>query len=237
MLLPASDELQLLLDEYTTAPANMSLAVVDPLIPCIENDVPTKTIFDGQGRSRAARLAEAALGLIRGNRHLATNVTLMETVLAARGLAQDALAVPGASRGFLDAATPPRVLETIIREAEGALSFLLADFDEVELKWHTAAVQTMKGDQGDSLQTLLSNLAARINEPKDDVAARSLRDVLSRHFRQSGAGVKEGEAWLGYAMPQAENSESSYFSADKRPNIGDVRFSGGKTASSRFQIP
>jgi len=223
-ILPDTSHIQQLVAEYTSRPPNVTLTIVDPLIPAAAEDEQEvlSSAFDAHGRAKAARLAEAAIAYIRSDRSLAsTNPTLLQTVMSARALAQDALAVPGASRGFLNATIAPSYLEEIIREAEGALSFSLSAFDEVTTDWHKSSVELVKkGDltAGDSLQKLIVTLSQGIKGQADDVAARTLRDVLGRHLRQSGAGEREAEVWLAFGLSKAETSErfrGSSESADK----------------------
>lgn len=212
-LLPETAQIQQMVEEYTSRQPNPTLSIVEPLIAgtLVDDDSPSST-FDAHGRSQAARLSEAALAFIKANRGLATsNPTLLQTVLSARALAQDSLAVPGASRGFLAPNASTESLAAAIREAEGALSFALGSFDEVDIKWHQETVSLLKAvavGKGDLLQQLLAMLVSGIKGAGDDVAARTLRDVLSRHLRQSGGGEKEAEVWLSYGVSKAETSMS-----------------------------
>ena len=214
-ILPDASHIQQLVAEYTSRTPDVTLAIVDPLIPAAAGDdqAAPGSAFDTHGRSKAARLAEAALAYTRSDRSLAsTNPTLLQTVMSARALAQDAMAVPGASRGFLNNTIAPSYLEDVIREAEGALSFSLSAFDEATIDWHKSSTDLIKkGDStsGDSLQRLLVTLSQGITGQADDVAARSLRDVLGRHLRQSGAGDKEAEVWLAFGLSKAETSEAA----------------------------
>lgn len=217
-LLPDTAHIQELVEEYTSRKPNPTLSIIEPLIAGTLEDetIPTST-FDAHGRSKAARLSEAALALIKSARSLAsTNPTLLQTILSARALAQDALAVPGASRGFLDRSASVTHLEGAIREAEGALSFALGAFDEVTIAWHKQTVELLKAGQaekGDLLQQLLVILASGVKGTADDIAARTLRDVLSRHLRQSGAGEPEAEIWLNYGITKAESSKLSHLAS------------------------
>jgi hypothetical protein len=214
-ILPDSSLIQQLVSDYTARAPDTTLSNVDPLIaPSADSESQDRSAssFDSRGRSKAARLAEAALAFIRADRQLAsTNPDLLQIVLSARALAQDALSVPGASRGFLNATITPSYLEEVIREAEGALSFTLSASDEVNLDWHKGTVEMLKksgdGGKGDFLQQFLVTLASGVKGKEDDVAARTVRDVLEKHLRQSGAGEKEAEVWLAYAMTKADRSE------------------------------
>jgi len=221
--LPETSLIQGLISEFTSRTPNTTLAIVDPLVsPSADSNAEEgpSSGFDSRGRSKAARLAEAALAFIRADRQLAsTSPNLLQIVLSARALAQDALAVPGASRGFLNANVIPSYLEEVIREAEGALSFSLSAFDEVSIDWHKTTVDLLKkeeGDKGDFLQRLLATLALSVKGQEDDVAARIVRDVLEKHLRQSGAGEKEAEVWLAYAMTKADKSKSAQSTARVR---------------------
>jgi hypothetical protein len=212
-ILPDTAHIQKAVQEFTSRASDPTLCIVEPIISgSVSDDSDPSSPFDAHGRSKAARLSEAALGLIKADRSLASsNPTLLQTILSARALAQDALAVPGASRGFLAKETEPAYLEGVIREAEGALSFALGAFDEVEIAWHKTTVDRLKqakGGEADFLQDLICMLASGIRASSDDVAARTLRDVLARHLRQSGAGEAEAEVWLAYGLTKAESSMS-----------------------------
>ncbi|RSH88769.1 hypothetical protein EHS25_002997 [Saitozyma podzolica] len=183
---------------------DITLPIINPLVPCSSEQVSEPADVDTAGRSRAARYAEAALALLRADRHLAeTNHALLQMVLEASILAQDALAVPGASRGLFGPSTRSSHLSDFVREAEGTLSYALASVDDVPLAWHSATAQSFKStdlaDTADFVQKLLWNLAQDVVLDGGDVAARVLGDVLSRQLRQSGAGEKEAEAWLAFA--------------------------------------
>lgn len=231
-ILPDISHIQDLVSEFTSRPPNPTLSIVDSIIPCPPVDDDASRVpgsFDVHGRSRGARLAEAALALIRSDRQFASSsATLLQTVLSARALAQDALAVPGASRGFFDKSTPVEYLAQVVREAEGALSFSLASLDDVALDWHkTTSDLITKGQAAsgglDFLQSLLVMLSQRITSAADDAAARTLRDVLGRFLSQSGAGEKEAEVWLNLGMGKIDSSESLQYSQfrrliDLRPN-------------------
>ena len=208
-MLPGSKHIQQLVAEYTSRQPEITLPIIDPLIPCGAEQTSFTSTFDPHGRSQAARLAEAALAFIKADRQLAsTNTSLLQTVLSARALAQDGLHVPGASRGFIDASVSVEYLVDVIQEAEGALSFSLAAFDEVSVDWHKDTAHRVKiGDVGgDLLQTFLVTLSQGVQGPSDDVAARTLRDVLARHMRQSDAGEQEAEVWLTLSMSMSEKN-------------------------------
>ena len=215
-ILPETSLIQQLISEFTSRAPNTTLSIVDPLVALSSDSESTygsSLAFDSRGRSKAARLAEAALAFIRADRQLAsTSPNLLQIVLSARALAQDALAVPGASRGFLNSAIVTSYLEEVVREAEGALSFSLSASDEVTIDWHKATIDMLKKEEkgkGDFLQKFLVTLVLGVNSKEDDVAARTVRDVLEKHLRQSGAGEKEAEVWLAFAMTKADKSESS----------------------------
>ena len=202
------------MSEITSRTPHSALSISDALISPstdVGNEAGPSSGFDARGRSKAARLAEAALAFIRADRQLAsTSPNLLQIVLSARALAQDGLAVPGASRGFLNSAITPLYLEEVIREAEGALSFSLSAFDEVSVDWHKATVELLKKEdagKGDFLQKLLVTLVMGVKGTEDDVAARIVRDVLAKHLRQCGAGEKDADIWLAFAMTKATSSE------------------------------
>ena len=204
------------IERHASRSPNITTPILDPLIPYVPDDTENTTRtsdFDSKGRSRAARLAEAACLFLREDRHLvATEPSLLQVVLSARIFAQDALAVPGASRGFFADSASADVLSGVIREIEGALSYSLALFGEVQLTWHTSTIQRLEAgppsDGADSLQRLLVTLRADIVQSGSDISARVFRDVLSRHLRQGGAGDKESEAWLAYGMSLSDKSQS-----------------------------
>jgi hypothetical protein len=212
-LLPRIPDLLEAIKYHAYRSPDITLPIINPLVTCSSEQPSGQTDVDTAGRSCAARYAEAALALLRADRHLAeTNHALLQTVLEASILAQDALAVPRASRGLFGPSTQPSHLSDFVREAEGTLSYALASVDDVPLAWHTATIQSFKSttvaDTADFVQNLLWSLAQDVVLNGGDVAARVLSDVLSRQLRQSGAGEKEAEAWLAYAMSQAERSES-----------------------------
>ncbi|WVQ82306.1 hypothetical protein IAT38_004434 [Cryptococcus sp. DSM 104549] len=191
-LLPPAQKLLDQLSSHASLPPHLSLPITDPLIPYTppdDEDTVVSSGFDTLGRSQAARGAEAAVALLRADRHLVrSEPALLQVALAAVQLAQDALAVPGASRGLYDKDMSILHLATLVREVEGAVSFALGFVDEVPLAWHAATVAALKTGKLPVNADLLQRLLAAL---KDDVVARG-GDV--------GAGEKEGEAWLTYAM-------------------------------------
>jgi hypothetical protein len=222
-LLPAEVDLLAHLTRHTTQPPNPTLPVIDALVPCTAGgDEPSTRAqdFDTAGRSRAARYAEAALALLRADRSLVHALPhLLHVALAAMLLARDGAAVPGASRGLYTPATPAAHLESVVRAAEGALSFSLSLVDEAPLEWHKAAVEFLRagaaGPNADYLQRLLADLGADVAAQTSDVAPRAFREVLGRHLRKSGAGEAEGEVWLNYAMAMsAKRRFEHHFPAD-----------------------
>jgi hypothetical protein len=126
-------------------------------------------------------------------------------------LASDGAAIPGASRGLYTPHTPAEHLEQVVRDAEGALSFSLSLVDEAPLSWHKAAVDQLRAGQlagdADYLHRLLFDLRSDVVAKTSDVAPRAFREVLARHLRKCGAGEKEGEVWLNYAMQMSEKRE------------------------------
>jgi len=190
---------------FASRPPDITLSIVDPLIPCIPEDT-NITIhtsdFDIRGRSEPARYAEAIVCLLRVDRQLVnTQPELLQIALTAKTIAQDALAVPGASRGLFSTGFAAEHLSDLIRETDGALSYSLASRNEVQLDWHTSIIQQLRAGSpwasSDFLQRLLLALA---DGADNDVSVRIFRDVLSRHLRQSGAGEAEADAWLTYAL-------------------------------------
>lgn len=236
-LLPPVGDIAQSMSQLISRQPNTTLPLCDPLIPYLNGDTAAEcSHFDAAGRSTSARYVEAILSLLRADRQIASSQpSYLRIVLQARALAQDALAVPGSSRGLFSQSTRPAQLSLAIREAEGALSYALASLDEVPTAWHTLTVQALKSgtpaDNYDLLQELLLALKAEITLEGNDVSARAFRDVLSSHFRQCGAGEKEAEIWLNYAMTLLERSKlaSTTF-------VDDVTRSGTFTAhSSQYQ--
>lgn len=198
---------------------------MDPLIPItFDDDEEEEAVtaaaldFDSEGRSSVARLADAALALFRADRSLTFDASLLWLVLASSTLAQDALWSTTSSmraRGMFSTSTTTDYLNSVIREAEGALSYALAKVDDVPVDWHKRTVQLLKSGEApqasdDFLQNLLVNLGQWTTNMQDDVTARIFRHVLARHLRQSDAGLAEGEVWLNFAMSVSEKRKSSY---------------------------
>ncbi|KAK8854764.1 hypothetical protein IAR55_003503 [Kwoniella newhampshirensis] len=208
VLLPPTQDLLEQLSSHASRSSHPSLPIVDPLIPYSSGDISEtslKTEFDTLGRSKAARCSEAAVALLRADRHLVdAEPSLLQVALAAVQLTQDALAVPGSSKGLFSASASITHLSDLVREVEGAISYALAFVDEVPPTWHAVTVQTLKSGalpaDADLLQRLLSALKDEITAGGGDVSARSFRDLLGRHLRQSGAEENDGEVWLTYAM-------------------------------------
>lgn len=207
-LLPSPETLVEFLSRHTAQPPHPSLPVIDPMVQCTQEvEEAPSTEFDAEGRSRAARYAEAALALLRADRSLVKVFpSLLNVALAAMILAQDGAAIPGASRGMYDAGASH--LANVVRDAEGALSFSLSLVDEPPLSWHKETVEQLKAgstpDGADYLQRLLGQLRSRVEEKRSDVAPRAFREVLSRHLRKCDAGEEEGSIWLDYAMRISE---------------------------------
>ncbi|EAL20617.1 hypothetical protein CNBE3250 [Cryptococcus deneoformans B-3501A] len=200
---------------HTSQPPHPSLPIVDPLIPFVphgDDDLDSiQPEFDSLGRAQTARYAEAAVALLRADRSLVKDEpALLQMILAVSRLAQDALTVPGASRGLFSKETPSTRLADLVREVEGAISFALGYVDEVEPSWHHATIHALKSGSvphdSDLLQSLMVALQKEVTANGNDVDARSFRDVLYKHMRQIGAGVQEGEAWLNYAMSLVDRS-------------------------------
>nr|KIR46016.1 hypothetical protein I312_04558 [Cryptococcus bacillisporus CA1280] len=214
-LLPEMSNVIQNLAPHTLQPPHPSLPIMDPLIPFVahgEDDVDSiLPEFDSLGRAQTARYAEAAVALLRADRSLVKDEpALLQMILAVGRLAQDALAVPGASRGLFSKETPSTRLTDLVREVEGAVSFALGYVDEVEPPWHHTTIQALKSgslpSNSDLLQRLMVALQKGVTVKGNDVDARSFRDVLYKHMRQVGAGVQEGEAWLSYAMSLVDRS-------------------------------
>jgi hypothetical protein len=189
------------------------LSIIDPLVPVSDSTVDSIGTFDHQGRSQAARYAEAALAILRADRQLAqTSNDLLVMVLSAAVSAQDTLDVPIGGRGFYAPSVNRTLLEDLVREVNGALSIALASVDEAGVKWHESAVAALAArsptEPQDFLQQLFVSLKSASVENQSAIAPRVLRDVLSRHLRQSGAGEKEAEVWLAFGMSMMERCES-----------------------------
>ncbi|WVW85588.1 hypothetical protein I302_107626 [Kwoniella bestiolae CBS 10118] len=207
-LLPPINTLVEEISTHATQPLHPSLPIIDPLVPYSSEQTPDISLesdFDLIGRSKAARWAEAVVALLRADRQLvASQPALLQVALAAYQLTQDTLAIPGSSRGLYAQSASIVHLTDLIREVEGAVSYALSFVDEAPLSWHNDTVQILKSgslpETSDLLQMLLSALKNDISATGGDVSARSFRNVLSRHLRQSGAGEKEAEVWLNYAM-------------------------------------
>lgn len=214
-LLPAPAIMLSFLERHTSQPPHPTLPVIDPLVPCtteVEGQTWRDSDFDAAGRSRAARYAEAGLSLLRADRSLVQTLpSLLHVALGAMLLASDGAAIPGASRGLYTPHTPAEHLEQVVRDAEGALSFSLSLVDEAPLSWHKAAVDQLRAGQlagdADYLHRLLFDLRSDVVAKTSDVAPRAFREVLARHLRKCGAGEKEGEVWLNYAMQMSEKRE------------------------------
>jgi hypothetical protein len=195
--------------DHVAQNANTTLVILDPLVP-YDTDVVSEAHgkFDIAGRSRAARLAGAVSRILRIDRQLATSEPdMLRISIFARILAQDAQAVPGASRAFFAQTTSVSYLEEIVREVDGALSYALMGVDDTPLGWHKSTIQMLQTkvtDSADWLQRLLASLSEEVRRTGSDVAARALRDTLARHMRQSGAGEKEAEVWLHFSTTLME---------------------------------
>lgn len=213
-LLPPTTHIIGQISQYCSQIPNITLPIVDPLIPYVSNSSSaTSSIFDIKGRSQAARYAETVLCYSRVDRQMASSqVGLLRIILAAKILAQDASAVPGASRRFFSPNVQTDVLSNFIREAEGALSYSLATFDESPPSWHESTTGLLRVEpppvEADFLQCLLSALQLDVVRSKSDVSARVFRDILSRQLRQSGGGEAEADAWLTYAMSKVDKGKS-----------------------------
>ncbi|OCF39032.1 hypothetical protein I317_07169 [Kwoniella heveanensis CBS 569] len=207
-LLPPTSDLLDAIAYHASQPSHPSLPILDPLVPYtteVSPDVSLESEFDIIGRTKAARWAEATVSLLRADRALVNSQpVLLQVALAAFQLAQDTLAVPGSSRGLYATTASIVHLTDLVREVEGAMSYALSYVDEAPVAWHNATVQALKSGtvpaESDLLQKLLAALKEDIVSQGGDISARSFRDVLSRHLRQSGAGEAEGEVWLNYAM-------------------------------------
>nr|XP_018261516.1 uncharacterized protein I303_05954 [Kwoniella dejecticola CBS 10117]OBR83674.1 hypothetical protein I303_05954 [Kwoniella dejecticola CBS 10117] len=208
VLLPPINQVADQISAHTSQASHPSLPILDPIVPYtieVVTDHSPESNFDLVGRSQAARWAEAVVALLRADRQLvATLPALLQVALAAYQLTQDTLSIPGSSRGLYAQSASLVHLTDLIREVEGALSYALSFVDEVPSSWHNETVQTLKTgaqpEKADLLQRLLTDLKDDIMATGGDVSARSFRDVLSRHLRQSGAGDKEAEVWLNHGM-------------------------------------
>lgn len=219
MLLPPSSDLGPHLASYTAKPPSDGLYILDPLIPARSEDdeiSPASTTFDAQGRSSPARHVEALLALLHDDRTLINHDLILSHVLSAAQLAQEALWASNgiAGRGLYAEFVDADHLRSVIREAEGAMSYALASLEtagEIDVQWHKSAVSLLKSEVNagtkDALQAQLVSLASSITQQQDDVAARVLRNLLGRHLQQSGAGVAEAEVWLNFAMSSSEKRE------------------------------
>ena len=206
--LPSAERYNELLREVTARDAPASLCIVDEIVGSTTDDDDASTnlaTIDAQGRTRAMRYIEGLLRTLRADRQLSqTHPELLAVIIQAGIIMQDALALPGNSRSLWTADAPAEMLNEVIREVEGALSYSIASMDEADASWHKNAVQHLKDSSGagDWLQRLLVLLKVEDN----DVSARAFRDVLAKHLRQSGAGPTEAEVWLNYALTQAERA-------------------------------
>ncbi|WWC71538.1 uncharacterized protein I206_105496 [Kwoniella pini CBS 10737] len=208
LLLPFTDKLIEEISSHTFQPSHPSLPIIDPLVPYtfeITPNISVESEFDLVGRSQAARSVEAVVALLRADRQLvASQPTLLRAALAVYQLTQDTLSIPGSSRGLYAQSASIVHLTDLIREVEGALSYALSFVDEVSPTWHTDTVQILKSGnlpgKTDLLQNMLFELKDDITANGGDVSARTFRDVLTRHLRQSSAGENEAEVWLNYAM-------------------------------------
>ncbi|WVF72830.1 hypothetical protein IAT40_007648 [Kwoniella sp. CBS 6097] len=208
VLLPPTSELLDAISSHASQPSHPSLPILDPLVPYtseVSPDISLESEFDIIGRTKAARWAEATVSLLRADRALVNSQpALLQIALSAFQLAQDTLAIPGSSRGLYATSASVVHLTDLVREVEGAMSYALSYVDEAPVSWHSATVQALKSGSvptdADLLQKLFVALKADVVSNGGDVSARSFRDMLSRHLRQSGAGEPEGEVWLNYAM-------------------------------------
>jgi hypothetical protein len=205
--LPSADSMSGRLHDLASRLAPDSLCILDGLVPCTveEDDAESAEPADAQGRTRTMRYVDALVRTLRADRQLAlAHPDLLAITVQAGVLMQDGLAIPGCSRSLWTAAAASDSIKDVVREIEGALSYSIASVDEVDAKWHKAAVQGLKDGKvdGDWLQQLLVDLKAGSN----DVAARAFRDVLSKHLRQCGVNAAEAEVWLSYALTLAERA-------------------------------
>ncbi|KAL7422810.1 hypothetical protein Q5752_002106 [Cryptotrichosporon argae] len=204
-LLPPDTEIIATLRRHTARLPDPSLNIVDPLVPCAEDeDRLYGSNHDAVGRSEAARLAEAVLALTRlDRRFVAAQPTLVLVILYALVLARDHVAVSD-SRGLYATAANPAHVRDVVQDAETALSFALSSVDE-SAQWHGAAVEAVKSGKqgGDWVQDLLVQIS---QDAQGDIGWRAFREILSRQIRQSGAGEAEANVWLQFAMSSINNA-------------------------------
>ena len=219
-LLP-EDLLERLHELVLTQPPSV-LAILDPLVSSSSNEeapMPS-TAFDHAGRSTLARFTEAVLQLLRSDRSLAAGQpALLEAALLAMTVAQDGLALGSASRGLYGPETPSENLESVVRETEGVLSYVMTDFDNPS--WSAATVSLLKNPKegSDVLQATLLSLLDDIKASGGDVSARVLREIISRQLRQSYASEDDCAPWLSYAMSQSEKCQSCSSIVEVRADV------------------
>lgn len=212
-LLPSTERITDMLGSLTSTPSPASLSVTDAMIPCTASLVESSDdegVYDAQGRSKTARYIEALLCVLRSDRKLSLSYPEVLSIVAQSAtLTQDALDLPGGSRGLWSSSTARSTLKESVREAEGTISIAVASADEGDLAWHKSAVDLLKSastenkaQKGDWLVRLLLSL----KQDSTDVSARAFREVLSKYLRQSGAGEKEAEVWLNYGITLAERA-------------------------------
>lgn len=200
-------ELQSIVSKHSELSAHPTLPIIEPLASITDGES-SPTSFDAQGRSRAARYAEAALAVLRSNRQLAqADNSLLFVILSAATFARDTLDIPTGGRGFYSSTTDRILLSDYIREVEGTLSFALATVND-DSSWHKSAVAALAfknpAEPQDFLQRLLVAVKDEVLRTDSDIAARVFRDLLERHLRQSGAEEKDLEVWLAFTMPWME---------------------------------
>ncbi|RXK41130.1 hypothetical protein M231_01533 [Tremella mesenterica] len=194
--------------KYTSSPPKSMLPVLDPLVPYdAESGYVLDSPFDSEGQTSIVRFVKALFSLLREDRQLVKyQPWLLRVILEAWIISQDASAVHDASRSLYSPDVSTGVLKDIVRESEGALSFVLADNDFPN--WSSLTISYLKTGKGTptTLQWLLGNLQQDIISTSGDVPSRIFRDVLGRQLRHAGLSQEEHGQWLSYAVGNAKKN-------------------------------
>lgn len=206
-LLCSQEQLDGILDGLEAAPADASLAILNPMIPpssAFGRPKTTALTHDIDGFSSYARLAWALLHVLYQDRPLAKDkMWTLRHLLALSVYADDHMKLPSAKNAVFRGVTQP-VLQDLLSKVQQVATYLLSAFSFGAMAatddWHANVVDTTLNNTvtkgGDVARFVQDNVktAARDDNIRD---ARILHEILQHLLR--GCSAKEADHWLRLA--------------------------------------
>ena len=197
-VLPSQEELDEILVELPSNPLDVTLSIVNPLIPpqsLWDEDESRQASFDSAGLSEYARLVYALLSAITHERHLAkANYWFLRHAMCLSLYANDTLQLPGVENAIFSRDVESSVLQSIISRTHMLSAMLLT---EVGGRWHETVTKTLATGAGTHLDVVASHVCGIFLKSASNNSIRDARVLYSTlHRLLSEATTSDTEHWM-----------------------------------------